>query len=215
VLIVFLDPIAKTVAEKRIRDQTGLGVKIGKVSIGLRTPTLAIENFKLTNSPAFGGSIFIDLPEVQLRYDLRALRSRKIHLNVVRLNLAQLHIVQNKDGKTNLQAVQERQKRTDSGAVSNGSTDFQGIDTLKLTVGKLKFTSVKDPARNEEAYVGIRDETITDVKSMKDLQPLIGRISLEKGLKFLSENLSGPGTNPLQNVTQSAEPDTRKNRPTP
>ena len=53
-LILFLDPIAKAVAERRIRDQTGLPVKIGKLSIGLRRPTLSIENFKLGNSPISG-----------------------------------------------------------------------------------------------------------------------------------------------------------------
>ncbi len=39
-LILFLDPIAKYVAERQIRQQTGLAVMIGKVFIGLRNPTL-------------------------------------------------------------------------------------------------------------------------------------------------------------------------------
>src|SRR6185503_15587880 len=107
-LIVFLDPIAKSVVERRIRQQTGLPVKIGKLSIGLRQPTLSIENFKLGNSPDFGGSTFIDIPLLRVQYDLLALRSRRIHLNAVVLNLGELHVVENREGKTNLQAVQER-----------------------------------------------------------------------------------------------------------
>src|SRR5262245_39430130 len=99
-LIVFLDPIAKAVAERRIRDHTGLPVKIGKLSIGLKQPTLSIQNFKLGNSPDFGGSTFIEIPLLRFQYDLPALRSRRIHLNTVLLNLGELHIVQNKDGKT-------------------------------------------------------------------------------------------------------------------
>src|SRR5690242_5163949 len=108
-LVLFLDQIAKSLAEREIRSQTGLEVKIGRVSIGLRKPTLTVEDFKLVNSSDFGGSTFMDIPELYAQYDLSALRSWKVHLNLVRLNLGELHIVQNKDGKTNLQVLQEHQ----------------------------------------------------------------------------------------------------------
>src|SRR5947207_1846874 len=178
-LVLLLDPIAKALAERQIREQTGLGVKIGKVSIGLRSPTLALENFKLVNSPDFGGSTFIDIPELHAQYDLPALRARKVHLNLLRINLGELHIFQNKDGKTNLQALQEKQKqRASASGSSESQTQFEAIDTLRLTIGRLKFTSEKDPAQNAEIYVGYKNETVKNVKSMKDLEPLIARIQL-------------------------------------
>ena len=210
-LILFLDPIAKYVAERQIRQQTGLGVIIGKVSIGLRDPTLAIENFKLFNSAEFGGSVFIDVPELRVQYDLEALRSRKIHLKLVWLNLAELHIVQNKNGKTNLRALQERQKQSKSGSAPGASAaEFQAIDTVRLTIAKLKFTSEKTPARNEEAYVGIKNEIVKNVRSLKDLQPLVTRIALEKNLKSLTEELGAQGTNLLQNATPSTVKEVQK-----
>jgi len=190
VLVLFLDQIAKSLAEREIRSQTGLEVKIGRVSIGLRKPTLTVENFKLVNSSDFGGSTFMDIPELYAQYDLSALRSWKVHLNLVRFNLGELHIVQNKDGKTNLQALQEHQKRNPPSSTSVGSrAEFEVIDTLKLTVGRLKFTSEKKPADNEEVYVGLKSETVRNVKSFQDLQPLVARIALEKGIKFLSDGL--------------------------
>src|SRR5205809_632751 len=83
VLILFLDPIAKSLAERQIRVQTGLEARIGRLSIGLRKPTLALENFKLVNSDEFGGTTFIDVPALDVQYDLAALRSKKVHLNLV------------------------------------------------------------------------------------------------------------------------------------
>src|SRR5437667_7626665 len=139
-LILFRDPIAKALVERRIRQQTGLPVKIGKLTVGLRRPTLSIENFKLGNSPDFGGSTFIDVPLLRIQYDLPTLRARRIHLNTVLLNLGELHIVQNKDGKTNLQAVQERAKEKSSSGSAGPTAEFEGIDTLTLAVGRLKFT---------------------------------------------------------------------------
>jgi len=210
-LILFLDPIAKALVERQIRVQTGLPVKIGKMSVGLRRPTLSIENFKLGNSPDFGGSTFIDVPLLRVQYDLPALRSRRIHLNTVFLNLGELHIVQNKNGKTNLQAVQERAKEKSSSSDSGGATaEFEGVDTLTLTVGRLKFTSAKDEARNEEAYVGYKNESVKNVRSFKDLEPLITRIRLEKKVQFLSDDLLKQGPNAVQNAAPPAGQEAQK-----
>jgi len=204
-LILLRDPIAKAWVETRIRQQTGLPVKIGKLSVGLRQPTLSIDNFKLGNSPDFGGSTFIGVPLLRVQYDLAALRSRRIHLNTVFLNLGELHIVQNKDGKTNLQALQKRAKEKSSSAGSGEATvEFEGIDTLTLAVGRLKFTSAKNEARNEEAYVGYKNETVKNVRSFKDLEPLITRIRLEKKVQFLSDDLLKQGTNGVPNAAPPA-----------
>src|ERR1043166_1568998 len=134
-LILFLDPIAKSLAERQIRRLTGLEAVIGGLSIGLLHPTLSVQNFKLFNSDDFGGSTFIDIPALQVEYDLQAIRLKKIHFNLARLNLGELHIVQNKDGKTNLQALQDRQKfQSPSPTFGGAKAEFGGIDTLKLTI---------------------------------------------------------------------------------
>src|SRR6266487_4481807 len=90
-LILLLDPLAKSLLEKQIRKQTGLDVKIGRVTMGLKRPTLSIDHFTLLNSAEFGGSTFLAIPELLAQYDLAALRSGKIHLNLARINLAELH----------------------------------------------------------------------------------------------------------------------------
>ena len=90
------------------------------------------------------------------------------------------------------------------------AVEFQSIDTLNLAIGRLKFTSEKNRARNEEAYVGYKNETVKNVKSMKDLEPLIARIQLEKDVNFLSVDLLKHGTNALRNLPQPAEKETPK-----
>lgn len=204
VLILCLNPIAKFLTVRQIRQQTGLNATIGKLSIGLGNPTFAIENFRLYNSSDFGGSIFLAVPEARVQYDLPALRAKRIHLNLVQLNLGELHIVQNKNGKTNLQALRERQNPSSSSSGASAA-QFEGIDTLKLTIGKLRFTSDKNPARNEERYIGYKNETIKNVKSMKDLEPLIARIALEKDVKFLPETFPAPGANAVTNAGTEAQ----------
>src|SRR4051794_7978843 len=64
--VLLLDRIAREIAESRIRAETGMGVKIGKLSIGLLTPTVTIENFKMYNTAEFGGSQCLDIPELHV-----------------------------------------------------------------------------------------------------------------------------------------------------
>jgi len=195
-LVLFMDQIAKGFAERQIRERTGMETRIGKLTIGLKSPTVTVLNAKLINPPEFGGSPFLDVPELRLAYDLSALRSWKIHVTQLRMNLAELHIVQNKDGRTNLRALQERQKQKEPASGTGASKiEFEGIDTLTLNIGRLKYTSQRTNLVGQEVWLGIKNETVKNVKSGKDLVPLITRISLEKNVPFLAESLLDKGTN--------------------
>ena len=99
--ILCLDIIARSVAEKRIKAETGMDAQIGKLQVSLRSQTLHIENLKLINPPEFGGKTFVDMPELHVELDTDALRNNQLHLRLVRLNLAHVHVVENAAGKKN------------------------------------------------------------------------------------------------------------------
>src|SRR6266511_1685727 len=196
ILVLCRDAIAKKTVERRIRTETGMNLAIGRVQIGLRSPTITVQNLTLMNTAAFGGSRFLDVAEVHLEYDPASILSRKVRLKLLRVNIGEVHIVQNKDGKTNLQALRERQKQQRAGrAADESQKEFEGIGTLRLTLGRFKYTSYKDETKNQEIWIGAKNETATDVKSAKDLQPLITKIALEKGARLLAESLLDPGAN--------------------
>ena len=79
-LMLFKDAIVKAVVEQRIRARTGMDVKIGRFSVGIFSPAVTIEKLKLYNRPEFGGTPFIDMPELHVEYDRAALRSRDLRL---------------------------------------------------------------------------------------------------------------------------------------
>src|SRR5277367_1003262 len=87
ILFLSLDTILRLVMENRIRAQTGMDAEIGKFSIGLATPTITIRDFKLFNPPNFGGTLFLDIPEIHVEYDRSALASRQLHVTLLRFNL--------------------------------------------------------------------------------------------------------------------------------
>jgi uncharacterized protein involved in outer membrane biogenesis len=187
-LVLFRDSIAKAAAERHLRSATGMDVTIGRVTIGLKSPTITIQNLVLMNTADYGGSRFLDVPDFHIEYDLAGLLSRRIYLKLLRFNLGEIHIVQNKNGKTNLQALGDRtRQRKQTGTPTESKPGFQGIETVNLSIGRFKYTSYKTPANNQEVWVGVRNETVKNVKSTKDLEPLIARIALQKGVPIIAE----------------------------
>jgi uncharacterized protein involved in outer membrane biogenesis len=182
--ILLLDTIAREVAETRIKSETGLDVKIGRVRIGLFIPSITVENLVLYNRAEFGGSPLLDLPELHVEYDRQALLARKLHCQFVRLNLAQLNVVEDKNGRTNLDALRRR-------AQSSGF-EFAGIDTLNLTLGKATFMRMSHPGQVDELKLDIHNQVLTNIKSAQDLTGVLMVALLRNGVNLLG-NVRGGG----------------------
>ena len=99
IAVLSVDPLLKALTEKHIRNATGMDAEIGRFSLGLIEPTVTIQNFKLYNSPDFGGTPFLDLPEIHVEYDPLALSKHELHLTLLRFNLGELDVVKNEAGK--------------------------------------------------------------------------------------------------------------------
>ena len=201
------DDLVKSFAERRIRQETGMEVKIGKFEARLLTPTLTIENFKLYNTEEFGGSLFVDLPEWHHDYDPARLASGQLHLKLLRLKVTEINVVENKEGRNNLETVQKRlEQRTGSKRETEHRRrmDFTGVDTLNLTIGKLNYLSLKRPKQNRAFDLNLKNEIVKNVKSEADLSSLIVKSFLRVWY------LHGSSTPPLIKAPSSTDADTKR-----
>src|SRR5882724_1824179 len=105
IFILSLDSILRVVMENRIRAQTGMDAEIGKFTLGLVEPTITIKDLKLFNPPSFGGTLFLDIPEIHAEYDRTALAKSDLHVTLLRFNLGELDIVKNEAGETNIFSI--------------------------------------------------------------------------------------------------------------
>lgn len=172
IVVLLKDPIAKSLTERNLRQNTGMDAKISKMEIGLATPVVSLEGLKLYNTDDFGGSTFLEMPELRVEYIPDDVRSGKVRFKTVRLNLAEVHIVKNKSGKTNLEMMQKLSKKK-SGEKDDGAgvpgVGFGGIDALYLTVGKIRITDESDPRNNDVIDVGVKDEVGRNLKTEADV----------------------------------------------
>ena len=185
--ILLIDTIAKSVAESRIRAETGMDASIGKFTVGLRSSTIHIENFVLKNPAEFGGETFIEIPDLFIEYNRDALRSDKLRLKLVRISINKIHVVENKEGKKNVDELQKHQAKSVKDASPNekGRTDwklaFDGVETLDVTIRTAMFTSLKNPEQNIEHDLGIRHEIFKNLKTDKDFQTAAALLALKAG----------------------------------
>jgi uncharacterized protein involved in outer membrane biogenesis len=189
VLLLSLDTILRVVAENRIRAQTGMDAEIGRFHVGLLEPVVSIENLRLYNPPAFGGTLFLDIPEIHVEYDRDALVKNQIHITLMRFNLGELDIVRNEAGQTNLFSlgVALPAKNAPGGNIGlkefkqRTGLDFRGIDVLNVSVGTFKYIDLKDQRNNRTQVIGIENVPIRNVKSMANLAGLALPLTLHGG----------------------------------
>jgi hypothetical protein len=207
--ILLLNTMLREVLQREIRTRTGMDARIGSLDFGLLSPVVTLEDFKLYNSAEFGGSPFLDMPELHLEYDTRALRSRKFHFKLVRCNLTEINVVQNKSGKSNLQVLSDAAlpSSAKSGASSSGGGgfNFSGIDTLNLTVGKATLLKMKHPGRRKEVVLNIRNQVIPDIRSEQELALKVFLVLAQTGggslLDFVAGDSPPPPATPKPDAT--------------
>ena len=189
VFLLSLDTILRTVAENRIRAQTGMDVEIGKFHLGLLDSVVTIKDLKIHNPPSFGGTPFFNIPEIHVEYDRDALFKNKIHVTLMRFNLGELDIVKNEAGETNLFALGVALPKKGQAGGSKElkefkqrtGLDFQGIDALNVSVGTARFIDLKDPSNNREQKIGIDNFVMKNVKTPADLAGLAVLVALRGG----------------------------------
>jgi len=189
IFFLSLDTILRVVMENRIRAQTGMDAEIGRVHIGLTEPVVSIQNLKLYNSPDFGGTPFLDIPEIHVEYDRLALAEHKIHLTLMRFNLGEVDIVKNEAGQTNIFSLAAASPVTDKksgGAVlaeikKRTGFEFKSIDVLNVSVGTAKYIDLKNPQNNREQKIGIENQVMKNVQTPADLAGLAVLVALRGG----------------------------------
>ena len=186
-VIVFLmcyNSILRAAIERQIHAQTGMDVEIGSLNVALISPAVEIQNLKIRNPPAFGGTPFLDIPEIHVEYDRAALARREIHLTLLRFNLGELDIVKNQAGQTNifLPGIKLPAQKSGGSPLANfkkqSGYDFTGVDQLNVSIGKVKYIDLNDQQNNREQIIGIDELVIPRVKSLADLTGLAADIAL-------------------------------------
>lgn len=190
-LLLLKDTLLTEFAQMRLRSATGLEVSLAKCHVGLLSPTLTLAGLKIYNPPEFGGATFLDMPELHLEYDRDALAARRLRFQLVRLDVAEVGLVRDRTGRSNLEVIQGRLKGKVAGT---GGLDFTfaGIDTLNLTLGKLTQVDLRQPGPPRVIDLGVHDAVFTGLKTESDLYLALGQLVLKQQLHWFTSPPAKP-----------------------
>jgi hypothetical protein len=212
-LLLFKDAILRVVIEHRIRAETGMDVSIGRYSSGWLSPVVTIQDLKLYNTAEFGGTLFLNIPELHIELDGAALAKRQLHINLIRFNLGELDVVRNEAGQTNLFSIRKKFKtRLLKRALPRtffGDFEFTGVDVLNVSLGKAKFIDLKEPNGTCENNLNLQNEIFKDVRTEDDLNGVLIVLYLRSGgsLCFIpKETMKSFLTDKLTNKSKKRRP---------
>ena len=172
---------------------------IGSLDFGIFNSKIAIEGLRIENPPGFGGGEFIDAPEISVGYVLKSFFAGRADFTEVRLNVKELNVVENREGKLNVEAWGRDRKETGKGRGGKGGGgeseekkpfEFK-VDLLKLRIDRASFTDLAS-GKTEVYDLGI-DEEFRNVTGLDDIIRVVTVTALQNNLfrKATGVNIKG------------------------
>ncbi len=133
--------IAQTAISGGVKVMTGLGLDIGSMNVGVLRSAIGITQLRLRNPEGFPDRYMMELPEIYVDYDLGAFFRRQVHLEEVRLHLAQFTVEKDRQGRLNLDSLKviQASKGGQAKPAAAGPAPEIAIDRLQLKVGKVVY----------------------------------------------------------------------------
>lgn len=187
-LVLLRDTLMRALVENRLRALTGLDARIERLEVGLGTPRISIAHLRLYNPAEFGGSPLVDVPDLYIEYRWAGWDPRSVRIKLLRLEISELQIVQSRAGRWNLADLQERVRRasgSDRVAAAPIAGPFShGVDLLNLSLGTIRYTSLAAPGKNGALEMEMKNELMSDVTSLDQVQARILQAMLRRGLNL-------------------------------
>ena len=226
VLNTVKNTVAQAILSNALSKVAHVPVQIGSTKVYFLPASIEIKKLRVYNPAGFPDKWMLDMPRIFIDFDPGALFKGQAHFKEVKLDLRNLQVIRDKNGRLNVDAVKPTKTET-SKAQSEAKASSQGkvpkllIDKLSLSVGQVIYKDYSHgdkPAiqifdiniQNRE-YRGIQDPTalvsviMFDALTRTTLSRLVDLQAFkEGGLSVLSESLGlvGNGTKVLQSTAK-------------
>ncbi len=172
-LIIVKDQIIKTVVVSAAKKVLGVDVRIGGLSLGVFRQRVIIKNLKVYNPPDFPKETLLSVPKIRVDYDLGAFLQKKIHLTRLEVDLKEMLLIKNKQGKLNVDALKVAQKEQRP-TQPQQAMPFK-IDYLVLSIGQVVYKdfSGQDKPVVEAFDVNIKEKVYKNITDTRQLATLV------------------------------------------
>ncbi|MBI4706495.1 MAG: hypothetical protein HY761_01015 [Candidatus Omnitrophica bacterium] len=178
VFCVVRDFVIKNIITVVVTNVTGAPTNVGGFSLSVIRQSVKITNFKMYSPEGFPRDIMIDIPLMRVSCDLPSILKGKIYLKELVLDLREMGLVKNKEGKLNVDSLKISQAK---GEVKKSTKQMPiQIDLVQLNIGRVvnKDYSAQGGPVIKVYDVGVK-KTYKNISSIQQLIALIIAESLK------------------------------------
>ena len=135
VVLIGRNIIIKTSVSPMVRSLTGFDASVGGVSVGVFSSKIAIQGLKMTNPSDFAEKRMLDAPEIYVEYKLPSMLSRTREFPKIRLKIAEVVVVKNEKGESNVARIMAVKPKSEGGGGSSSAGNHFG--ELDLSLGSV------------------------------------------------------------------------------
>jgi len=174
------DQILRGVIASTTTAVTGAPTKIDHFALRVFKNSVHIKGFKMYNPEGFPKEVFVDIPEVEIDLNVGALLKKKIHIQKVTLDLNEVVIIKNKEGKLNIDALKVAEAEDKTPAKTEEKKEApkkksepipMQIDELNLNLGRVIYKDFTkgDTPKIDVYEIGIKDKKYKNITSAQQL----------------------------------------------
>ncbi|MFA5355946.1 MAG: AsmA family protein [Candidatus Omnitrophota bacterium] len=117
---------------------TGAPTRVGGLSLSIIKQSIRISNFRMYNPRGFPKDILADIPRINVTLNVGALLAGKAHIKALELDIKELSMVKNKDGKLNIDSLKiTEEKPQEKGQKKPAKQLGIQIDLATLSMGRV------------------------------------------------------------------------------
>jgi len=182
VLILAKNLLIQSILGTSISRAAHVPVSIGNTDVSFLKSSIRLKEIRVKNPSGFKESLMLHMPLIAINFDLPAFFKGTAHFQEIRLNLAEVVVVKNKDGKLNIDAVKPKdadkakQQKAREDSKAKGKAPKLMIDKLYLTIGRVVYKDYssggKEPAV-QTFDINIKDRVYTNIDNPSGIISLI------------------------------------------
>jgi uncharacterized protein involved in outer membrane biogenesis len=153
---------------------TGAPTTVGGLSLSVIRQSVKISNFRMYNPKGFPNDILVDIPKMGVACNLGALITGKIHLRQLELEIKEMGMVKNKEGKLNVDSLKIAAEKSGEKEKKPAKQLAMQIDIVSLAMGRVvsRDYSVEGPPVIKVYDINLK-KTYKNITSAQQLAALI------------------------------------------
>ena len=173
--------IVQTVFQSVVSKAAHVPVSVGSTDLSLIKGSITLKNLRVLNPSGFPERLMLHAPLIAIDCDVPSLWKGTAHFEQARIDLKEVVVIKNKDGRLNVDAVKPTAAETEKAKASKaqGKSDSPKtklkIDKLILSIGQVVYKDYSQGGapQVQTFNINIRDREYTNIEDPTALVSLI------------------------------------------